>query len=102
MHFEYPLIGKQWEPIGFTIFLSDTPPAHRRLSQNSTRLQVPFLNLMSNVQARGGSVRVRVGGNTQDWATLEPSLPGGKILTKQAQDTANPVRYRSRLQRVTC
>ncbi|KAJ7826325.1 glycoside hydrolase family 79 protein [Mycena leptocephala] len=65
---------------------------HRRLSQNSTRLQVPFLNLMSNVQARGGSVRVRVGGNTQDWATLEPSLPGGKILTKQAQDTANPTK----------
>ncbi|KAJ7227457.1 glycoside hydrolase family 79 protein [Mycena pura] len=58
-----------------------------------SRLQVPFLNLMSNVQARGGSVRVRVGGNTQDTAntaTLEPSLADGKMMEKQSQDTANP------------
>ena len=50
---------------------------------------------MSNVQARGGSVRVRVGGNTQDTATLEPSLADGKMMEKQSQDTANPVRFSS-------
>ncbi|KAJ7238588.1 glycoside hydrolase family 79 protein [Mycena haematopus] len=60
------------------------------IGANSTRLQVPFLNLMSNVQARGGSVRVRVGGNTQDYATLFASLPGGKMLEKEKQDTQNP------------
>ncbi|KAJ6507834.1 glycoside hydrolase family 79 protein [Mycena vitilis] len=60
------------------------------LGTNSTRLQVPFLNLMSNLQARGGSVRVRVGGNTQDTATMFPSLPGNKMMTKESQDTANP------------
>ncbi|KAJ6627347.1 glycoside hydrolase family 79 protein [Mycena sp. CBHHK59/15] len=60
------------------------------LGTNSSRLQVPFLNLMSNVQARGGSVRVRVGGNTQETATLVPSLANGKIMQKEAQDTANP------------
>ncbi|KAJ7707362.1 glycoside hydrolase family 79 protein [Mycena rosella] len=60
------------------------------LGANSTRLQVPFLNLLSNVAIRGGSVRVRVGGNTQDYATLFPSLANGKIMQKQAQDTANP------------
>ncbi|KAJ6561989.1 glycoside hydrolase family 79 protein [Mycena capillaripes] len=60
------------------------------LGTNSTRLQVPFLNLMSLLQARGGSVRVRVGGNTQDTATMFSSLPGGKMMEKEAQDTANP------------
>ncbi|KAJ6545101.1 glycoside hydrolase family 79 protein [Mycena vulgaris] len=60
------------------------------LGTNSTRLQVPFLNLMSNVASRGGSVRVRVGGNTQETATLVSSLANGKIMQKQAQDTANP------------
>ncbi|KAJ6512844.1 glycoside hydrolase family 79 protein [Mycena sanguinolenta] len=61
------------------------------IGENSTRLQVPFLNLMSSVQARGGSVRVRVGGNTQDYATLVPNgLADGKMIEKQAQDTTNP------------
>ncbi|KAJ7145149.1 glycoside hydrolase family 79 protein [Mycena crocata] len=60
------------------------------LGTNSTHLQVPFLNLMSNVQARGGSVRVRLGGNTQETATLVSSLPNGKMLAKEAQDTGNP------------
>ncbi|KAJ7692569.1 glycoside hydrolase family 79 protein [Mycena rosella] len=60
------------------------------LGTNSTRLQVPFLNLLSNVASRGGSVRVRLGGNSQDYATLYPSLANGKIIQKQAQDTANP------------
>ncbi|KAJ7745669.1 glycoside hydrolase family 79 protein [Mycena metata] len=60
------------------------------LGANSTRLAVPFLNLMSNIQARGGSVRVRVGGNTQDTATLVSSLADHKMMEKEAQDTNNP------------
>ncbi|KAJ7649888.1 hypothetical protein FB45DRAFT_5552 [Roridomyces roridus] len=72
---------------GFSVEFS---VANQVLGTNSTRLAVPFLNLMANIQARGGSVRVRVGGNTQDYATMFPSLPGGKMLLKQAQDTANP------------
>ncbi|KAJ7603688.1 glycoside hydrolase family 79 protein [Mycena polygramma] len=48
------------------------------LGTNSSRLQVPFLNLMSNLQARGGSVQVRVGGDAQDTATMVFPLPGNK------------------------
>ncbi|KAJ7822355.1 hypothetical protein B0H13DRAFT_2291507 [Mycena leptocephala] len=45
---------------------------------------VPFLNLMANIQQRAGSVRVRVGGNSQESATPVPaaSIPDGKILQK--------------------
>ncbi|KAJ7757812.1 glycoside hydrolase family 79 protein [Mycena maculata] len=49
---------------------------------NGSFLQVPFLNLMSNLQARGGSVRVRIGGNTQETATMVPDLPDGKMMEK--------------------
>ncbi|KAJ6627351.1 glycoside hydrolase family 79 protein [Mycena sp. CBHHK59/15] len=52
------------------------------LGVNGSFLQVPFLNLMSNLQARGGSVRIRVGGNTQETATMVSSLPDGKMLEK--------------------
>ncbi|CAK5262555.1 unnamed protein product [Mycena citricolor] len=62
------------------------------LGSNSTRLMVPFLNLMANVQARAGSVRIRVGGNTQDYAVLEPSLPSGKMLGKESQISTNPTK----------
>jgi hypothetical protein len=46
-------------------------------------IQVPFLNLMSNIVARTGHVKVRVGGNSQEEATLVDSLDNGKILEKQ-------------------
>jgi hypothetical protein len=77
------------------------------VGKNATHIQVPFLNLMANIQQRAGSVRVRVGGNsqvrclvllpsplchspykanagTQESATLVPaaSIPDGKILQK--------------------
>ncbi|KAJ7879176.1 hypothetical protein B0H13DRAFT_2667960, partial [Mycena leptocephala] len=35
------------------------------VGKNATHIQVPFLNLMANIQQRAGSVRVRVGGNSQ-------------------------------------
>ncbi|KAJ7476226.1 hypothetical protein FB451DRAFT_269669 [Mycena latifolia] len=52
------------------------------LGINGSFLQVPFLNLMSLITARGGSARVRIGGNTQETATMVSSLPDGKMMEK--------------------
>ncbi|KAF8893584.1 hypothetical protein BD779DRAFT_1669853 [Infundibulicybe gibba] len=53
------------------------------LGKNSTHLQVPFLNLMGNLQQRGGAVHVRLGGNTQEFAALVPELSDGKTFSKE-------------------
>ena len=45
-------------------------------------IQVPFLNVLATVADRGGSVRIRVGGNTQETATLVANLPGNAMITK--------------------
>ncbi|KAJ6590373.1 glycoside hydrolase family 79 protein [Mycena sp. CBHHK59/15] len=65
--------------IGFSIEMS---VANQVLGKNSSFIQVPFLNLMANIQQRAGSVMVRVGGNTQESAKLVDALPGGRILEK--------------------
>ena len=57
----------------------------------STHLQVPFLNLMSSLAQRGGRVNIRVGGNTQDYATLVASNSNGKMIQKQNTGNTNPV-----------
>lgn len=57
------------------------------MGKNSTHLQVPFLNLMANIQQRVGSVRIRVGGNTQESAKLVDSLPDNRILQKNLTAT---------------
>jgi hypothetical protein len=54
-------------------------------------IQVPFLNLMANLQQRAGSVKIRVGGNTQETATLVESTPDGRILEKDIHGVSNPV-----------
>lgn len=59
----------------------------------SSVLQVPFLNLMANLQQRSGEVQIRVGGNTQDTAVLVASTPDGKILEKDTSGVSNPVSY---------
>jgi len=46
---------------------------------------------MANLQARGGSVKIRVGGNTQETAALVQSLPDGKVLEKDLSGVTNPV-----------
>ena len=51
-------------------------------SLNRTLLQVPFLNLVSNIVQRAGQVDIRVGGNTQEDAVFVDSLPGGKMIMK--------------------
>ncbi|KAJ7301198.1 glycoside hydrolase family 79 protein [Mycena albidolilacea] len=67
--------------IGFSIEMSVT---NQVLGKNSTLIQVPFLNLMTNIQQRAGSVMVRVGGNTQESAKLveDGVIPDGSVLTK--------------------
>ena len=57
----------------------------------SSVLQVPFLNLMANLQQRGGQVLIRVGGNTQETAVLVPSTPDGLIIEKDLAGATNPV-----------
>ncbi|KAJ7897684.1 glycoside hydrolase family 79 protein [Mycena olivaceomarginata] len=54
--------------IGFSIEMSVT---NQVLGKNSTLIQVPFLNLIANIQQRAGSVMIRVGGNTQRTPPLE-------------------------------
>ncbi|KAJ7707363.1 glycoside hydrolase family 79 protein [Mycena rosella] len=89
-------------PVEFSQQLSSAPPSGVSIPQsgyfygfslefsvinqilgiNGSFLQVPFLNLMSLISARGGSVRVRIGGNTQETATMVSSLPDGKMIEK--------------------
>ncbi|KAG6896460.1 hypothetical protein C0995_011399, partial [Termitomyces sp. Mi166 len=58
--------------------------------EKSTILQIPFLNLMANLQERSGRVNIRVGGNSQDIAVLVSSTPDGKILEKNITGASNP------------
>lgn len=46
---------------------------------------------MANLQQRGGRVHVRVGGNTQETATLVDSTADGRILEKDVSGVSNPV-----------
>ncbi|KAH6912214.1 hypothetical protein BKA70DRAFT_1384741 [Coprinopsis sp. MPI-PUGE-AT-0042] len=54
---------------GFSIEMS---VINQVLGKNSSFINVPFLNLMSNLEERAGSVVVRLGGNTQEYAALVP------------------------------
>ncbi|KAI6017864.1 glycoside hydrolase family 79 protein [Pisolithus marmoratus] len=60
------------------------------LGLNSSFMQVPFLNLMANLRERTGSVQVRLGGNSQETATLVDSIPDGKSMEKDTVNTSNP------------
>lgn len=89
--------------VGFSIEMSvanqarEYPSFHEVLSltrtvgKNSSYIQVPFLNLMANLQQRAGRVYVRVGGNTQETAVHVDSLPDGKMIQKDNANTTNPV-----------
>lgn len=63
-----------------------------RCCDDRSFIQVPFLNLMSLLTARAGRVTIRVGGNSQETASLVDSLPDGKAIEKDKDDTSNPVR----------
>lgn len=64
------------------------------LFQNSRSfINVPFLNLMALITERAGRVNIRVGGNSQDTATLVDSIPGGVAMSKDKEDSSNPVSF---------
>ncbi|KAI0697373.1 hypothetical protein BC835DRAFT_1472948 [Cytidiella melzeri] len=73
--------------LGFSIEMSVVTQV---IGINLMYLSVPFLNLMALVAQRGGTVPIRVGGNTQEYATLVPSIPDGKAIEKDKDDTSNP------------
>lgn len=70
--------------------IAGTLPANIHIC--SSVLQVPFLNLMANIRDRAGAIHIRVGGNTQETATLVDSLPNNELLQKELSDLDNPVR----------
>ena len=71
---------------------------HRIDIRSSSLIQVPFLNLMANLQQRTGRINIRVGGNTQETATLVDSTPDGKILEKDLQAVQGTVSWESAYQ----
>ena len=46
---------------------------------------------MANIKQRAGGVTIRVGGNTQEAASLVASLPGGKAMIKDKSTMQNQV-----------
>lgn len=88
----YSLVGKnRW------IFECSTADDYM-LTIPSTLIQVPFLNLMGNLAARGGRVNVRVGGNTQETASLVDAIPNGADLQKDYGSSGNPVGRHAKFQ----
>ncbi|KAJ3568101.1 hypothetical protein NP233_g5936 [Leucocoprinus birnbaumii] len=79
-----PIVGQFF---GFSIEMS---VVNQVLGKNASYIQVPFLNLMANIAQRAGGVRIRVGGNTQETATVVPSIPNGLILAKNLTGVTNP------------
>ncbi|KIY53577.1 glycoside hydrolase family 79 protein [Fistulina hepatica ATCC 64428] len=79
-----PVHGSFW---GFSIEMS---VMNQVVGRNSTYLQPQFLNLMSNIVQRGGTVYIRSGGNTQDYAFMVSELANGLCISKQGSDTNNP------------
>ncbi len=57
----------------------------------SSYIQVPFLNLMANLQQCAGRVYIWVGGNTQETAVHVDSLPDGEMIQKDNMNTTNPM-----------
>ncbi|KAF9555149.1 hypothetical protein CPC08DRAFT_145293 [Agrocybe pediades] len=75
---------------GFFGFSIEMSVVNQVLGTNSSVLQVPFLNLMANIQQRAGRIMIRVGGNTQETAVLVDSIADGKILEKDLSGVTNP------------
>ncbi|KAF9458514.1 glycoside hydrolase family 79 protein [Collybia nuda] len=60
------------------------------MGKNSSHLQVPFLNLLGNIQQRAGGVHIRLGGNTQDFAVYVEEIENHHALDKETKDAKNP------------
>ncbi|KAH9914075.1 uncharacterized protein BXZ73DRAFT_81751 [Epithele typhae] len=72
---------------GFSIEMSVVTQV---IGLNGSYIHPEFLNLMSVVAARTGSVYIRIGGNTQEEATWVESLDDGKAIEKNKVNTNNP------------
>ncbi|KAG6857114.1 hypothetical protein H0H87_009241 [Tephrocybe sp. NHM501043] len=72
---------------GFSIEMSVVT---QLMGKNASVLQVPFLNLMGLIQQRSGGVKIRIGGNTQDFAVYVDELPDGHATAKEKSDLKNP------------
>ncbi|TFK36155.1 glycoside hydrolase family 79 protein [Crucibulum laeve] len=64
---------------GFSLEMS---VVNQVLGKNSSLIQVPFLNLMANLQERAGGVLIRMGGNTQEHATHVDFIDHGNAISK--------------------
>ncbi|KAF8636081.1 hypothetical protein AX17_003787 [Amanita inopinata Kibby_2008] len=73
--------------VGFSIEMS---VANQVLGKGPKFIQVPFLNLMANLQRRSGRINIRVGGNTQETAVLVDHNPNGNILQKDIHGASGP------------
>ncbi|KAF8882861.1 glycoside hydrolase family 79 protein [Infundibulicybe gibba] len=78
------------QPGSFFGFSIEMSVANQVLGKNSSAIQVPFLNLMGNLQQRSGGVHIRVGGNTQETAVLVDQISDGRILEKNQTGSSNP------------
>jgi hypothetical protein len=86
-----------------TLFGTDNPGSGEKLVSSKnigccgascfvrSLVQVPFLNLMANIQQRAGGVHIRLGGNTQDFAYYVDSIEDGHALGKEKKELQNPV-----------
>ncbi|RPD77295.1 hypothetical protein L226DRAFT_533296 [Lentinus tigrinus ALCF2SS1-7] len=72
---------------GFSIEMS---VVQQVIGKNASFIAVPFLNLLATVADRAGRVRIRVGGNTQETATLVDSLPSNEMIAKDKENASNP------------
>jgi hypothetical protein len=54
-------------------------------------METPFINLLAQIRKRGGGVTVRVGGNSQERATISDRISTGQIIYKGSSDPNKPV-----------
>jgi len=84
-----PGIGIQ-TPSSFFGFSIEMSVSNQVLGLNASFINVPFLNFVSLITERAGEMIIRVGGNTQDYATLVDETPDGRMLGKVSTDPNNP------------
>ncbi|KAF5371018.1 hypothetical protein D9615_010018 [Tricholomella constricta] len=60
------------------------------MGKNASHIQVPFLNLIAQIQQRAGGVHIRMGGNTQDFAYYVDKIDNGHATSKEKSDPKNP------------
>ncbi|TBU39715.1 hypothetical protein BD309DRAFT_1021947 [Dichomitus squalens] len=81
-------IPQRGDFFGFSIEMS---VVEQVIGKNASFIQVPFLNLLATLADRAIDVRIRVGGNTQEMASLVSSLPDNAMITKDNSAIAGPV-----------